>query len=186
MNSNKKILYLPQYLSGAPKRIVEGYQFLKTADAYSKAKKTLQKRFGHPSVVAEAFCKRLENWPKIHPKDGFALREFADFLKTCELAMQSEEDLETLNTQHDNKQLFKVLPNWAHPKWGVRVRDYQTKHGDNKFPHSWNLLNLSLRLLRCNACLFLLTWTQAFQQEKTRTEASGEEMEVVGTRKQIP
>lgn len=134
MNSNKKILYLPQYLSGAPKRIVEGYQFLKTADAYSKAKKTLQKRFGHPSVVAEAFCKRLENWPKIHPKDGFALREFADFLKTCELAMQSEEDLETLNTQHDNKQLFKVLPNWAHPKWGVRVRDYQTKHGDNKFP----------------------------------------------------
>ena len=134
MNSNEKILYLLQYLSGAPKKIVEGYQFLKTADAYSEAKKTLEKRFGHPSVVAEAFRKRLENWPKIHPKDGFALREFADFLKTCELAMQTVEDLETLNKQHDNKQLLKVLPNWAHPKWGVRVRDYQTKHGDNKFP----------------------------------------------------
>lgn len=134
MNSNEKILYLLQYLSGAPKKIVEGYQFLKTADAYSEAKKTLEKRFGHPSVVAEAFRKRLENWPKIHPRDGFALREFADFLKTCELAMQTVEDLETLNKQHDNKQLLKVLPNWAHPKWGVRVRDYQTKHGDNKFP----------------------------------------------------
>ena len=134
MNSNEKILYLLQYLSGAPKKIVEGYQFLKTADAYSEAKKTLEKRFGHPSVVAEAFRKRLENRPKIHPRDGFALREFADFLKTCELAMQTVEDLETLNKQHDNKQLLKVLPNWAHPKWGVRVRDYQTKHGDNKFP----------------------------------------------------
>ena len=87
MNSNEKILYLLQYLSGAPKKIVEGYQFLKTADAYSEAKKTLEKRFGHPSVVAEAFRKKLENWPKIHPKEGFALREFADFLKTCELAM---------------------------------------------------------------------------------------------------
>lgn len=54
MNSNEKILYLLQYLSGAPKKIVEGYQFLKTADAYSEAKKTLEKRFGHPSVVAEA------------------------------------------------------------------------------------------------------------------------------------
>ena len=48
--------------------------------------------------------------------------------------MQSVEDLETLNKQHDNKQLLKVLPNWAHPKWGVKVRDYQTKYGENKFP----------------------------------------------------
>ena len=85
-------------------------------------------------MVAEAFRKRLENSPKIHPKDGFALRELADFLKPCELAVQSVEDLETLNKQHDNRQLLKVLPNCAHPKWGVRVRDYQTKHGDNKFP----------------------------------------------------
>ena len=133
MNSNEKILYLLQYLSGTPKKIVEGYQFLKTADSYSEAKKPLEKLFGHPSVVAEAFRRKLENWPNIHPKDGFALREFADFLKTCELAMQSVEDLETLNKEHDNKQLLKVLPKWAHPKWGVRVRDYQTKHGDNKF-----------------------------------------------------
>ena len=134
MNSNGKILYLLQYLYGAPKKIVEGYHFLKTADAYSKARKILEKRFGHHSVVAEAFRKRLENWPKIHPKDGFALRELTDFLKICELAMQTVEDLETLNKQHDNKRLLNVLPNWAHPKWGVRVRDYLTKHGDKKFP----------------------------------------------------
>ena len=83
MNSNEKILYLLQYLSGPPKKIVEGYQFLKTDDAYTDAKKTLEKRFGHPSVVAEAFRRKLENWPKIPPKDGCSLREFADFLKTC-------------------------------------------------------------------------------------------------------
>ena len=105
----------------------------KQATLTQKQRKPLKNRFGHPSVVAEAFLKKRENWPKIHPKDGFALREFAEFLKTCELAMQSVEDLETLNKQHDNKQLLKVLPNWAHPKWGVRVRDHQTKHGDNKF-----------------------------------------------------
>ena len=79
-------------------------------------------------MVAEAFRKRLEKWSKIDPNDGFAFMEFADFL-TCELAMQSVEDLETLNKQYDNKQLLKVLSNWAHPKWGVRVSDY----GD-KFP----------------------------------------------------
>ena len=134
MSSNEKILYLLQYLSGPPKKIVEGYQFLKTDDAYTEAKKSLEKRFGHPSVVAEAFRRKLENWPKIPPRDGISLREFADFLKTCELAMQSVEDLETLNKQHGNKQLLKILPNWVHPKWGVKVRDYQTRYGENKFP----------------------------------------------------
>ena len=67
VNSNEKILYLLQYLSGPPKKIVEGYQFVQTQDAYTEAKKTLERRFGHPAVVAEAFRKRLENWPRIPP-----------------------------------------------------------------------------------------------------------------------
>lgn len=29
---------------------------------------------------------------------------------------------------------MKVLPKWAHSKWGVKVRAYQIKRGDNKFP----------------------------------------------------
>ena len=94
-NTNEKMLYLLQYLSGPPKKIVQGYQFVQTGDAYEEAKKILERRFGHPAVVADAFRKRLEGWPKIPPKDGPALREFADFLKTCELAMRCVEDLET-------------------------------------------------------------------------------------------
>ena len=86
-NPNERILYLLQYLSGTPKKIVEGYQFVQTVGAYTEAKKTLERRFGHPSVVAEAFRNKLENWQKIPPRDGNVLREFADFLKTCELAM---------------------------------------------------------------------------------------------------
>ena len=134
INPNEKILYLLQYLSGAPRKVVEGYQFVSSPDAYQTAKGMLEKRFGHPSVVADAFRKRLENWPRIAPKDGTALREFADFLRTCKLAMHSVEDLETLNKESDNKKLVKILPGWAHPKWGTKVRDYQLKHGDTKFP----------------------------------------------------
>ena len=48
--------------------------------------------------------------------------------------MHSIEDLETLNKESDNKKLVKILPGWARPKWGSKVRDYQQKHGDNKFP----------------------------------------------------
>ncbi|KAK3737845.1 hypothetical protein QZH41_004783 [Actinostola sp. cb2023] len=134
ISSNEKILYLLQYLSAKPRKIVEGYQFVSSPNAYEEAKRTLEKRFGHPSVVAEAFRRKLENWPRINPRDGTALREYADFLKTCELAMYTVEDLETLNKEHDNRKLLKTLPNWAHPKWGSRVKAYQSKHGENKFP----------------------------------------------------
>ena len=134
INPCEKILYLLQYLSGAPRKVVEGYQFVPSPDAYQTAKGILEKRFGHPSVVADAFRKRLENWQRIAPKDGTALREFADFLRTCNLAMHSVEDLETLNKESDNKKLVNILPSWAHPKWGTKVRDYQLKHGDTKFP----------------------------------------------------
>ena len=90
--------------------------------AYQTAKRILEKRFGHPSVVAEAFRNKLENWPRVGPRDGTALREFADFLRTCELAMQSVEDLETLNKESYNKKLLKILPSWAHPKWRITPR----------------------------------------------------------------
>ena len=68
-NPSEKILYLLQYLSGAPRKVVEGYQFLSSPDAYHTAKNILEKRFGHPSVVADAFRRKLENWQRINPRE---------------------------------------------------------------------------------------------------------------------
>ena len=164
INSSEKILYLLQYLSSPPRKVVEGYQFVSTPNAYETAKKVLEKRFGHPSVVAEAFPSKLENWQRIPPKDGSALREFADFLRTCKLAMQSVEDLETLNKESDNKKLVRILPSWAHPKWGAKVHDYQAKHGDNKFPPFSAFVNFVTEIAEIQ-CLPVLTGVEANGQE---------------------
>ena len=67
-NTNEKMLYLLQYLSGPPKKIVEGYQFVQTGDAYEEAKKILERRFGHPAVVADAFRKGWKVGQRFHPK----------------------------------------------------------------------------------------------------------------------
>ena len=56
--------------------------------------KVLEKRFGHPSVVAQAFRDMLKQWSRISLKDGNALREFADYLRTCKLGKQSVEDMD--------------------------------------------------------------------------------------------
>ena len=77
------------------KKIVEGYQFVQSPNAYTESKSILEKRFGHPSVVMEGFRNKLENWQRIPPKDVVASREFADFLKACEMAIKSIEDMET-------------------------------------------------------------------------------------------
>ena len=58
-NTNEKMLYLLQHLSGPPKKIVEGYQFFQTGDAYEEAKNILERLFGHPTVVADAFRKKV-------------------------------------------------------------------------------------------------------------------------------
>ena len=165
INPSEKILYLLQYLAGAPKKVVEGYQFVSSPDAYQTAKGILEKRFGHPSVVADAFRKRLENWQRIAPRDGAALREFADFLQTCKLAMHLVEDLETLNKESGNKKLVKILPAWAHAKWGTMVRDYQLKHGDTKFPPFTVFVNFVTEIAEIQ-CLPVLSDVEVNKQER--------------------
>lgn len=171
INSSEKILYLLQYLSGTPRKVVEGYQFVSTPDAYETAKKVLEKRFGYPSVVSQAFRSKLENWQKIPPRDGHALREFADFLRTCKLAMQSVEDVETLNKENDNKKLIRILPSWAHPKWGTKVHDSQTKYGDTKF-HPFSAFVDFVTEIAEVQCLPVLAGGEANNQEVRKHRGS--------------
>ena len=90
--------------------------------------------------------------------------------------MQSVEDLETLNKQHDNKQLLKDLPNWAHPKRGVRVRDYQTTHGDNKFPQFPKLVKFVTEMAEVQCLPVLTNLDQSFsaEEEKNRVKRRNE------------
>ena len=171
ISSSEKILYLLQYLSGPPRKMVEGYQFVSSPSAYQEAKQALEKRFGHPSVVADAFRSRLETWPKINPRDGNALREYADFLKTCELAAKSIDDLETLNKEHENKKLLKALPSWALPKWGSRVRDFQLKHGLHKFPNFSTFVHFVAELAEVQ-CLPVLSTFDASQVKEDKRDKS--------------
>ena len=74
--SNERIHYLKRYLTGAALEAIEGYFLLSTDDAYVEARMLLEQRYGDPFVIANAFRDKLEEWPKIPPKDGLALRKF--------------------------------------------------------------------------------------------------------------
>ena len=85
----QRLYYLGKYTSGEAKAAISNLILLGTPEAYEKAQKILQERFGNQFVVANAFRSKLECWPKIQMNDGPGLRRFSDFLDSCKTAMES-------------------------------------------------------------------------------------------------
>lgn len=109
---NEKLYYLRKYLGGAAKKAAEGFFLLGTEEAYDSAWQLLERRFGDPFVIGKSFRDKLHGWPKLSSKDGCELREFADFLKSCEAAMPHIKTLEVLNDCNENQKILMKLPDW--------------------------------------------------------------------------
>ena len=114
----ERIHYLKRYLGGQVKDVIESYFLMSNEDAYDEAKKLLDQRYGNTFVIANAFRDKLENWPKIHSRDGIGLRRVGDFLKQCHTAMQSIGSLNILNDDRENRRLLAKLPDWLVTRWG--------------------------------------------------------------------
>lgn len=83
-------------MSGQAKSALEGYFLLGTESAYAAAWKILDERYGNPFTIAKAYRDKLQAWPKMTSKDSFELRNFADFLCSCEAAMVRIKSLEMI------------------------------------------------------------------------------------------
>ncbi|XP_064647084.1 uncharacterized protein LOC135499944 [Lineus longissimus] len=121
----EQIHYLRRYLSGPAKEAIEGYLYMDTEEAYIRAKEVLEKRFGEPFVVADAFRKKLESWPKVGNRDGTGLRKLSDFLQQCNTAMSSIGYLSILDDCRENRKILAKLPDWLVSRWGRKVSDYK-------------------------------------------------------------
>lgn len=121
---SERLYYLGKYTTGAAKEAVSGLLSLDNVDAYSKAKKILTNRFGNPFVVADAFRKRINSWPKIQPNDGQSLRKFSDFLEHCNTAMKTIQYLNVLNDPDENQKIIQKLPSYLVARWSRVVDEW--------------------------------------------------------------
>ncbi|XP_028316746.1 uncharacterized protein LOC114471941 [Gouania willdenowi] len=119
----EKLYYLRKYVDGAAKKTIEGFFLLGTDVAYDSAWQLLEKRFGDPFIIGKSFRDKLDGWPKINPKSGCELREFADFLKSCEAATPHIKTLEVLNDCNENQRILLKLPDWLVSKWNSKVME---------------------------------------------------------------
>lgn len=122
-------LKLQQYIGGRVLDAITGYSHRKTDEAYLAAWRKLDKRYGKPEAIAEAYEEKLNDWPKINTSDGDELERFVDFLESCSSCASSELDL---NTKAANKKLIQKLHYHMAQKWPGKATKREKQYG--KFP----------------------------------------------------
>ena len=81
-DDESKAYYLEQFTSGIPRDIVRGCMYLPSG-GYREARGLLQRRYGNPDRVADAFVDRVLDWPVLKAEDVAGLDRFALELRTC-------------------------------------------------------------------------------------------------------
>lgn len=127
---SQRLYYLGKYTTGEPKEAISGLLLLETSDAYKQQKKILSDRYGNPFLVAEAYRKKINKWPKIPPNDGTSLRKFSDFLIYCQTAMNTVRYLKVLNDPDENQRMVHKLPRYLIDRWSREVDRWLDKDED--------------------------------------------------------
>ncbi|XP_071948982.1 uncharacterized protein [Antedon mediterranea] len=117
ISKEDRIHYLKRYIGGPAKEVVSGYFLLQGEHAYENAKAVLEKRYGNPFIVSEAFRDKLDSWPRIQARDYNGLRRLSDFLNQCNIAMREMKGLEVLNDSRENRKILQKLPDWLVNRW---------------------------------------------------------------------
>ena len=102
--------YLMKYTKQDAHELVKSCFDKDAKKAYARARKTLDKRFGNESVVAQKYLNKLLSWdpiPSEYPKE---LNKFASHLTMCLNMMDRMTDITELNSRLDIQEIVLKLP----------------------------------------------------------------------------
>ena len=117
---------------GEAKEWIKYYMMSGSENVFKEAMQALEDNYGDPFEVADAFRDKLESWPKIGGSDFKSLKKYAQFLKQCKIAMDSNEHLEDLNNPRQFKNFVKTLPVHLIQRWSREAG--KTKRRTNENP----------------------------------------------------
>ncbi len=123
--ASEAMYYLKKYLTGAAKELVDGYFYFSKEQSFNEAMKLLDERFGDPFKVADAFRTKLDEWRKIPASDSEGLRQLADFLRQCHMAMSQVDTLHILDDERENQKILQKLPDWLVTRWARQVQQWR-------------------------------------------------------------
>ena len=131
MKPGHKLYYLGEYTSGSAQKMINGLLGLQTEDAYKRARKILQDRFGDPYKIYEAYHERLKSWPIC--SKGAELQELSDFLVSTQETMKTVKYLREFDTFSAIQELVARLPSHYSNKWSQSAKKVEAKNGEYTF-----------------------------------------------------
>ncbi|XP_059093458.1 uncharacterized protein LOC131888586 [Tigriopus californicus] len=112
-----KLHYLEKYTRALPQRLVQSCFNLNSELGYREARELLNQKYGNEFVIANAFLRKLSNWPPIKNDDRDALEEFNVFLLSCRNFMKDGNALVQLNGPSQIQELVLKLPYHLRLAW---------------------------------------------------------------------
>ena len=82
-------------------------------------------------VLQNAYREKLEQFPKIAPRDSAGLRRYADLLRQCLSASRVIPSMSALNDIRENKRMQGKLPEWLVRRWARIIATYKSR---SEFP----------------------------------------------------
>ena len=86
------------------------------------------------TVVSTAFTRKLQQWPKLAPKDSSGLSDFADCLGKIEAIRATVSSLEVLDYPSENVHLVEKLSYFLESTWRDRIDSWRGKYGHDTSP----------------------------------------------------
>ena len=120
-----RLRYLEQYLEGERKELIKGCLHLHSQNGYAEAMKLLFEMYGDRYKIANAYIKKVNDWPCISQGDDQALDRFATFLTQCLSAMSELTFLSILDHPHNNQTMVRKLLLSLQDRW----RRESSRHG---------------------------------------------------------
>ena len=117
----ERMHYLRRYIGGGLRQVLDSCFLLNTESAYADAWSALDRRYGDPFSVGQAYREKLFSWPKIGSTDSEGIRCLADFLQSCKAAMSVVPGLQSLDSCHENQRIISRLPDWMVSRWNRLV-----------------------------------------------------------------
>ena len=123
------LYYLDQYLEGKAKTLIRGCLKMKADEGYDTARKCLEREYGDPILVSNAYMQKLQDWPSIRADDPEGLKDLSIYMNECCHAMGSLKDLSHLDHTTNLKSIMDKLPNYVQNKWLDTITVLKRKEG---------------------------------------------------------
>ena len=112
-----RLYYLDQHLIGEPKDLIGGCLHIEPYEGYLEARRLLEKEYGDPYKVSNAFLQKLFSWSIIKYDDGPALKRFSFFLTKFKNAMKTNAHMAVVNHLPNMQSVVQKLPANLQTKW---------------------------------------------------------------------